>query len=129
MFSSSLSSCSEKTASWESETRPLGFFVEFGLDGILVVVGPPDFVVPTTEDHGLAEEVLLVVVVGLDVELLGEALGVVAGLRVVALMLVEFPGQRKDPLLFFAGPQSMSRFCTDVPRSLFERLNLTAHQV
>ena len=81
MFSSSLSSCSEKTANWESETRPLGFFVELGLTGFLVVVvGPPDFVVPTTDDHGLADEVLLVVVVGLDVELLGEALGVVAGL-------------------------------------------------
>ena len=40
----------------------------------------------------------------LDVEVLGEALVVVAGLRVVALMLVEFPGQRRDPLLFFAGP-------------------------
>ena len=96
-----------------------------GLTGILVVVGPPDFVVPTTEDQGLADEVALVVV-DLDV---GKALGVVAGLRVVALMLVEFPGQRRDPLLFFAGPQPMSRFCTDVPRSLFERLNLTAHQV
>ena len=127
MFSSSLSSCSEKTANWESETRPLGFFVGLGLTGTLVV-GAPDFVVPTTVDHGLADEVFLVVV-DLDVELLGEALGVVAGLRVVALMLSEFPGQRRDPLLFFAGPQSMSRFCTDVPRSLFERLNLTAHQV
>ena len=127
MFSSSLSNCSEKTANWESDTRPLGFIVGLVLTGILVV-DSPDFVVPTTEDHGLADEVLLVVV-DLDVELLGEALGVVAGLRVVALMLVEFPGQRRDPLLFFAGPQSMSRFCTDVPRSRFERLNLTAHQV
>ena len=127
MFSSSLSSCSEKTASWESETRPLGFGVELGLTGFLVV-GPLDFVVPTTEDHGLAEEVLLMVVV-LAVELLGGALGVVVGLRVVALMLVEFPGQRRDPLLFFAGPQSMSLFCTEVPRSLFERLSLTAHHV
>ena len=127
MFSSSLSSCSEKTASWESETRPLGFGVELGLTGFLVV-GPLDFVVPTTEDHGLADEVLLVVVV-LAVELLGGALGVVVGLRVVALMLVEFPGQRRDPLLFFAGPQSMSLFCTEVPRSLFERLSLTAHHV
>ena len=98
-----------------------------GLTGTLVV-GAPDFVVPTTVDHGLADEVFLVVV-DLDVELLGEALGVVAGLRVVALMLSEFPGQRRDPLLFFASPHSMSRFCTDVPRSLFERLNLTAHQV
>ena len=127
MFSSALSSCSEKTASWESETRPLGFCVEFGLAGLLVV-GDPDFVVPTTEAHGLAEEVLLVVVV-LAVELLGEALGFVAGLCDVALMLVEFPGQRRDPLLFFAGPQSMSLFCTEVPRSLFERLSLTAHHV
>ena len=106
LFSSSLSSCSEKTANWESETRPLGFFVGLGLTGILVVVGPPDFVVPTTEDQGLADEVALVVV-DLDV---GKALGVVAGLRVVALMLVEFPGQRRVPLLFFAGPQSMSLF-------------------
>ena len=105
LFSSSLSSCSEKTANWESETRPLGFFVGLGLTGTLVV-GAPDFVVPTTEDHGLADEVLLVVV-DLDV---GKALGVVAGLRVVALMLVEFPGQRRDPLLFFASPHSMSRF-------------------
>ena len=105
LFSSSLSSCSEKTANWESETRPLGFFVGLGLTGILVV-GPPGFDVPTTEDHGLADEVLLVVV-DLDV---GKALGVVAGLRVVALMLVEFPGQRRVPLLFFAGPQSMSLF-------------------
>ena len=125
MFSSALSSCSEKTASWESETRPLGFCAEFGLVGLLVV-GDPDFVVPTTEAHGLAEEVLIVV---LAVELLGGALGVVVGLRVVALMLVEFPGQRRDPLLFFAGPQSMSLFCTEVPRSLFERLSLTAHHV
>ena len=107
MFSSSLSSCSENTANWESETRPLGFWFE--LAGFLVVVVPPDFVVPTTEDHGLAEEVLLVLG-DLDVEVLGEALVVVAGLRVVALMLVEFPGQRRDPLLFFAGPQSMSLF-------------------
>ena len=125
MFSSALSSCSEKTASWESETRPLGFCAEFGLVGLLVV-GDPDFVVPTTEAHGLAEEGLIVV---LAVELLGGALGVVVGLRVVALMLVEFPGQRRDPLLFFAGPQSMSLFCTEVPRSLFERLSLTAHHV
>ena len=125
MFSSALSSCSEKTASWESETRPLGFCAEFGLVGLLVV-GDPDFVVPTTEAHGLAEEVLIVV---LAVELLGGALGVVVGLRVVALMLVEFPEQRRDPLLFFSGPQSMSLFCTEVPRSLFERLSLTAHHV
>ena len=125
MLSSALSSCSEKTASWESETRPLGFCAEFGLVGLLVV-GDPDFVVPTTEAHGLAEEVLIVV---LAVELLGGALGVVVGLRVVALMLVEFPGQRRDPLLFFASPQSMSLFCTEVPRSLFERLSLTAHHV
>ena len=125
MFSSALSSCSEKTASWESETRPLGFCAEFGLVGLLVV-GDPDFVVPTTEAHGLAEEVLIVV---LAVELLGGALGVVVGLRVVALMLVEFPGQRRDPLLFFASPQSMSLFWTEVPRSLFERLSLTAHHV
>ena len=95
MFSSALSSCSEKTASWESETRPLGFCVELGL-----VVGLPDFVLPTTEDHGLADEVLLVVVVLTD-----ELFGVV-----VALILVEFPGQRRDPLLFLAGPQSMSLF-------------------
>ena len=108
MFSSSLSNCSEKTANWESDTRPLGFIVGLVLTGILVV-DSPDFVVPTTEDHGLADEVLLVVV-DLDVELLGEALGVVAGLRVVALMLVEFPGQRRDPLLFFVSPHSMSRF-------------------
>ena len=125
MFSSALSSCSEKTASWESETWPLGFCAELGLVGLLVV-GDPDFVVPTTEAHGLAEEGLIVV---LAVELLGGALGVVVGLRVVALMLVEFPGQRRDPLLFFAGPQSMSLFCTEVPRSLFERLSLTAHHV
>ena len=58
---------------------------------------------PTTEDHGLDDEVLLVVV-DLAVELLGEALEVVAGL--VVLMLVEFPEQRRDPLLFFAKPQS-----------------------
>ena len=58
LFSSSLRSCSEKTASWASETRPLGFCIELGLG-----VGVPDFVVPTTEDHGLADEVLLVVVV------------------------------------------------------------------
>ena len=119
MFSSSLRSCSEKTASWESETRPLGFCVELGL-----VVGLPDFVLPTTEDHGLADEVLLVVVV-----LTEELFGVVVGLRVDALILVEFPGQRRDPLLFLAGPQSMSLFCTEVPRSLFERLSLTAHHV
>ena len=125
MFSSALSSCSEKTASWESETRPLGFCAEFGLVGLLVV-GDPDFVVPTTEAHGLAEEGLIVV---LAVELLGGALGVVVGLRVVALMLVEFPGQRRDPLLFFASSQSMSLFWTEVPRSLFERLSLTAHHV
>ena len=81
---------------------------------------------PTTEDHGLDDEVLLVVV-DLAVELLGEALEVVAGL--VVLMLVEFPEQRRDPLLFFAKPQSMSLFCTEVPRSAFERLSLTPHQV
>ena len=123
LFSSSLSSCSEKVANCESETRPVGFFVELDLPG-LRVVDCPGFLVPTTEDHGLGD-----VVVVLAVFVLSEVLGAVVGLGVDGLLLAELLGQRRDPRIFFACPQSISLFWTEVPRSLLSRLTLTAHHV
>ena len=104
LFSSSLSSCSEKVANCESETRPVGFFVELDLPG-LRVVGCPGFLAPTTEDHGLGD-----VVVVLAVDVLSEVLGAVVGLGVDGLSLAELLEQRRDPRIFFACPQSISLF-------------------